>query len=41
MIAGLDKIIALQKRNPDFFDPDDSKGATVFRAYIVGLLTRR
>jgi membrane-bound ClpP family serine protease len=40
MIAALDKILDLQKRNPDFFDPEDSKEVTVYRSYIVGLLPR-
>ncbi len=38
MIAALDQILALQKRNPDFFDPDDSKDVAAYRMYIIGLL---
>ena len=38
MIAACDKILDLQKRNPDFFDPEDSHQVTVYRAYIIGLL---
>ncbi|MGD1000076.1 MAG: hypothetical protein ABSA67_05180 [Candidatus Brocadiia bacterium] len=38
MIAACDKILDLQKRNPDFFDAADSKDVTVYRTYILGLL---
>jgi hypothetical protein len=37
-INALDKVLELQKRNPDFFDPDDSKEVTEFRTHLVGLL---
>jgi hypothetical protein len=37
-IGALDKMLELQKRNPDFFDPDDSKGVAEARAYLVALL---
>ena len=38
LIKGVDRALDFQKRNPDFFDPDDSKELIAFRAYIVGLL---
>ena len=37
-LAALDKILELQKRNPDFFDPQDVKETTVFRSFLIGLL---
>jgi hypothetical protein len=37
-IGSLDKILDLLKRNPEFFDPDDSKEPAEFRAHLVGLL---
>ncbi|MGO8705208.1 MAG: SDH family Clp fold serine proteinase [Candidatus Brocadiia bacterium] len=40
MVAAMDKIIALQKRNPDFFDPEDSQNITTYRTYIIGLMSR-
>ncbi len=40
LIKAVDKVLDFQKRNPDFFDPDDSKELVAFRAYMVGLLSR-
>jgi ATP-dependent protease ClpP protease subunit len=37
-INALDKILDLQKRNPDFFDPDDSKDAADARVKFIALL---
>ena len=37
-IGALDKILDLEKRNPDFFDPDDSKEVSEIRSLILGAL---
>jgi len=37
-INALDKIIELVKRNPDFFDPDDTKIATEVKGRIIAVL---
>jgi hypothetical protein len=36
-IGALDKILELQKSNPDFFDPDDSKEVTDLRTRIFAV----
>jgi hypothetical protein len=37
-ITALDKILDLEKKHPDFFDPDDAKEPAEIRALIVARL---
>jgi membrane-bound ClpP family serine protease len=38
LLAGVDRILELGKRYPDFFDPDDFKQVSDFKAHILGIL---
>ena len=40
LIKSIDKVLDYQKRNPDFFDPDDFKEWAAYRSYIIGLMSR-